>query len=39
VANRVELRARADQHVAYGGRSLLVTNLAGEVAGRGTEGF
>jgi len=37
--NRIALRARGTQHFAYSGRSLLVTNLDGCVAGQGTEGF
>jgi glycogen debranching enzyme len=37
--HRIALRARANQHVAYSGQSLLVTNLEGCVTGQGTEGF
>ena len=39
MAHRIELRARADQHFTYGGRSLLVTALDGRVGDRGLEGF
>src|SRR5437764_14231146 len=39
MAHRIELRARAGEHYAYSGRSVLVTDLAGNVTGRGTEGF
>jgi glycogen debranching enzyme len=37
--HRVQLRARANQHFVYSGSSVLVTNLGGMVAGRGSEGF
>src|SRR5215208_6938605 len=33
------LRARANQHFAYSGRSVLVADLAGRVTGQGSEGF
>jgi glycogen debranching enzyme len=39
VAHRIELRARADQHFTYSGRSLLVTSLDGRVCDHGLEGF
>jgi len=39
VAHRVALRARADHHFVYSGRSLLVTNLDGWLTGHGIEGF
>src|SRR5947209_20258401 len=39
MAHRIELRARAGEHYAYSGRSVLVTDLAGNVTGSGTEGF
>lgn len=39
VAHRIQIRARGNQHFVYSGRSLLVTNLDGVVAGDGTEGF
>jgi glycogen debranching enzyme len=37
--HRIALRARANQHYVYSGRSVLVTNLDGAVTGSGTEGF
>src|SRR5918911_2744966 len=37
--HRIALRARGNQHFAYSGRSVLVTNLDGAVTGGGTEGF
>src|SRR5829696_779729 len=33
------LRARANQHFAYSGRSVLIADLAGRVTGQGSEGF
>ncbi len=36
---RIGLRARADRHFTYSGRSVLVTNLDGNLTGSGTEGF
>src|SRR5918995_149874 len=39
MAHRIELRARANQHFVYSGRSLLVTDLDGWLTGRGNEGF
>lgn len=38
-SHRIALRARANQHFVYAGRSLLVVNLDGQVSGAGTEGF
>jgi glycogen debranching enzyme len=39
VTHRIELRARANQHFVYSGRSLLVTNLDGWLTGQDIEGF
>lgn len=39
MSHRIQLRARGNQHYAYAGRSLLVTNLDGWITGAGTEGF
>jgi glycogen debranching enzyme len=37
--HRIALRARPHQHFVYSGRSVLITNLDGNITGRGTEGF
>src|SRR3954451_6186928 len=39
MSHRLALRARANQHFAYSGRSVLVADLAGRVTGEGSEGF
>ncbi len=39
MASRIALRARANQYFVYSGRSLLVTNLDGDVTRNGTNGF
>jgi glycogen debranching enzyme len=39
MTNRLQLRARGNQHYIYSGRSILVTNLDGWISGAGTEGF
>ncbi|CCF83107.1 glycogen debranching N-terminal domain-containing protein [Nitrolancea hollandica] len=39
MTNRIALRARANQFFVYSGRSLLVTNLDGDVSLSGTNGF
>lgn len=39
MASRIALRARANQFFVYSGRSLLVTNLDGDVPRSGTNGF
>jgi hypothetical protein len=36
---RIALRARANQYFVYSGRSLLITNLDGDVSRSGTNGF
>src|SRR4051812_47222931 len=37
--HRIALRARPHQHFVYSGRSVLVTNVDGNITGSGTEGF
>ena len=39
MAHRINLRARPEQHFIYSGRSLLITNLSGEVPEGAGEGF
>src|SRR4051794_30512188 len=39
MSHRIALRARGNQHYAYSGRSVLVTNRDGTITGNGTEGF
>jgi glycogen debranching enzyme len=39
MSHRVQLRARAEQHFVYWGRSSLVTDLQGLVRGRSTDGY
>src|SRR6478735_5945203 len=36
---QVELQPRSKHHVIFSGRSLIVTNRAGEITGHGIEGF